>query len=185
MRSARGGNERDEKDRALSDIHFSAACLHHHHHLQHRMAAITLRCCALLLIASLAVLTGAWRTLGPEVRGAQGVAFRVWAPHASRVCITGSFTSQPLAMAPERNGTWYVLVGNAQIGQSYNYLIEYVPMCVRARPMSCARLTAMAAAGTMAPTTRASTRWLATFSYVVRAPWAAMPRPQSPTHSSV
>lgn len=96
------------------------------------MAAITLRCCALLLIASLAVLTGAWRTLGPEVRGAQGVAFRVWAPHASRVCITGSFTSQPLAMAPERNGTWYVLVGNAQIGQSYNYLIEYVPMCVRA-----------------------------------------------------
>ena len=96
------------------------------------MAAIKrMLLCALAFVAVVVVASGAWRTLGPEVRGAQGgVAFRVWAPHASRVCITGSFSTVPLALAPERNGTWYVLVGNAQIGQSYNYLIEYVMQMV-------------------------------------------------------
>ena len=55
----------------------------------------------------------------------RGVAFRVWAPHAQRVCVTGSFNnwdeSTPLVQGD--NGTWYVDVPNAKIGDEYRYLI--------------------------------------------------------------
>jgi 1,4-alpha-glucan branching enzyme len=55
----------------------------------------------------------------------KGVAFRVWAPHAQRVCVTGSFNnwdeSTPLVAGD--NGTWYVDVPTAKIGDEYRYLI--------------------------------------------------------------
>lgn len=55
----------------------------------------------------------------------QGVAFRVWAPHAQRVCVSGSFNnwdeSTPLVQGD--NGTWYADVPSAKIGDEYRYLI--------------------------------------------------------------
>ncbi len=56
-----------------------------------------------------------------------GVAFRVWAPHAQRVFVTGSFNNwskdgHPLAA--ENNGYWYGDVVKAKIGDEYRYLIH-------------------------------------------------------------
>jgi 1,4-alpha-glucan branching enzyme len=55
-----------------------------------------------------------------------GVAFRVWAPHATRVFVTGSFNDwSPDAdpMEPEGNGYWYADVPAARVGQEYRYRI--------------------------------------------------------------
>lgn len=56
-----------------------------------------------------------------------GVAFRVWAPHASGVAVYGSFnnwdkTSYPLTS--ENNGYWYGDVAEAKIGDEYRYLLN-------------------------------------------------------------
>ena len=53
-----------------------------------------------------------------------GVAFRVWAPHADSVAVTGDFnewgiTSNPLG--DEGNGFWYGFVEGATIGQEYKF----------------------------------------------------------------
>ena len=56
----------------------------------------------------------------------QGVAFRVWAPHATRVAVTGSFNDWAPNTDPmerEDNGYWYANVPGARIGQEYRYLI--------------------------------------------------------------
>ena len=59
--------------------------------------------------------------------GPEGVTFRVWAPHAEKVCVTGTFndwskTSAPLAK--EENGYWSTDVSEAKTGDEYKYLIH-------------------------------------------------------------
>jgi len=57
---------------------------------------------------------------------AGGVAFRVWAPHAQRVSIIGSFndwSSDRHPMQAEENGNWYADVAEAHIGDQYKYLL--------------------------------------------------------------
>ena len=61
------------------------------------------------------------------IPGARGVTFRVWAPHAEKVCVTGTFndwskTSTPLAR--EKNGYWSAKVSKAKTGDEYRYLIH-------------------------------------------------------------
>ncbi len=57
----------------------------------------------------------------------QGVAFRLWAPHAQRVAVIGSFngweeTRHP--MTAEENGYWYATVAEAQAGDQYRFLLS-------------------------------------------------------------
>ena len=57
----------------------------------------------------------------------KGVTFRVWAPHAEKVYVTGTFndwgkTSTPLAK--EENGYWSTDVSEAKAGDEYRYLIH-------------------------------------------------------------
>ena len=57
---------------------------------------------------------------------ASGVAFRVWAPNANSVFVTGSFNNWAFdthAMANEGGGYWYVDVPTAAIGDEYRYRI--------------------------------------------------------------
>lgn len=61
------------------------------------------------------------------VPGAQGVSFRVWAPHAEKVYLIGSFndwneTSTPLVS--ESNGYWSLEVPDAKPGDEYRYLLH-------------------------------------------------------------
>lgn len=58
---------------------------------------------------------------------AEGVAFRVWAPHAEQVYLVGSFndwneTSLPLG--GEQDGYWSIEVPGAKAGEEYKYLIQ-------------------------------------------------------------
>jgi 1,4-alpha-glucan branching enzyme len=58
---------------------------------------------------------------------AGGVAFRVWAPHAERVTVIGTFnewdnTRHPLKS--EDNGYWYADVAEATVGDQYKYLLS-------------------------------------------------------------
>ncbi len=55
-----------------------------------------------------------------------GVAFRVWAPHASAVFVSGEFnqwSADANAMRNEGNGYWYTDVATAAIGHQYRYLM--------------------------------------------------------------
>jgi len=57
----------------------------------------------------------------------EGVTFRVWAPHAEKVYVIGSFngwneTSTPLES--EQNGYWSIDVPDAKKGDEYRYLIH-------------------------------------------------------------
>lgn len=57
----------------------------------------------------------------------EGVAFRVWAPNAKAVFVTGEFdgwSERGLEMKREDNGTWYRLVPDADVGHEYRYLIR-------------------------------------------------------------
>lgn len=63
--------------------------------------------------------SGAW----PEV---SGVSFRVWAPHAEKVSVIGSFNNwSPDAdpLVAEENGRWFRHVPSARVGDPYKYLI--------------------------------------------------------------
>ncbi len=56
-----------------------------------------------------------------------GVTFRVWAPHAQAVHVTGTFndwseTATPLA--PEENGVWAIDAPEAKAGDEYRFLID-------------------------------------------------------------
>ena len=58
---------------------------------------------------------------------AEGVAFRLWAPHAQRVAVIGSFnewddTRHP--MTAEANGYWYTTVAEAQAGDQYRFFLS-------------------------------------------------------------
>ena len=57
----------------------------------------------------------------------QGVAFRVWAPHAQLVSVIGSFndwnnTRHPLQA--EENGYWYANVAEAHVGDQYRFFLS-------------------------------------------------------------
>ena len=56
-----------------------------------------------------------------------GTAFRVWAPHADRVFLTGSFndwSDHKEPMTAEPGGFWYADLDHAAIGDEYRYLIH-------------------------------------------------------------
>ncbi len=55
-----------------------------------------------------------------------GVAFRVWAPHADAVYVTGSFngwSAEAHRMLKEEGGYWYADIAAAAIGDEYRYRI--------------------------------------------------------------
>lgn len=55
-----------------------------------------------------------------------GVAFRVWAPHADSVAVTGSFNEwspDEHPMSAESEGYWYADLSEASIGDEYRYRI--------------------------------------------------------------
>jgi 1,4-alpha-glucan branching enzyme len=57
---------------------------------------------------------------------AGGVAFRVWAPHAQRVSVIGSFNGwdgEKHPLQAEENGFWYADVAEAQVGDEYKFLL--------------------------------------------------------------
>jgi 1,4-alpha-glucan branching enzyme len=57
---------------------------------------------------------------------AGGVAFRVWAPHARRVSVIGSFNGWDDGKHPmqsEENGCWFADVAEAHVGDEYKYLL--------------------------------------------------------------
>jgi 1,4-alpha-glucan branching enzyme len=67
---------------------------------------------------------------GTEIKGmgavphAAGVTFRVWAPHAQRVSVIGSFNNwdgAKHAMQAEENGYWYADVADAHVGDQYRF----------------------------------------------------------------
>ncbi len=54
-----------------------------------------------------------------------GVSFRVWAPFASSVAVTGSFNNWAHAeMVSENDGYWATFIDNAQPGQEYKFVIH-------------------------------------------------------------
>ncbi len=54
-----------------------------------------------------------------------GAEFRVWAPFAKSVAITGTFTpDEPLQMNSENDGYWSLIVDGVEVGQNYKYQIE-------------------------------------------------------------
>lgn len=58
---------------------------------------------------------------------AGGVAFRVWAPHASQVSVVGSFNdwrADSDVMTREDGGKWYADLAHAIIGDEYRYFIR-------------------------------------------------------------
>jgi 1,4-alpha-glucan branching enzyme len=55
---------------------------------------------------------------------ADGVIFRVWAPHAKQVSVVGAFNGwngEAHPLAPEDGGTWRGCVGCASVGDHYKY----------------------------------------------------------------
>ncbi len=57
---------------------------------------------------------------------AHGVAFRVWAPHAHRVSVIGSFNNwdgDKHPMQAEENGCWYANLDEAHAGDQYRFLL--------------------------------------------------------------
>ncbi|WAC08020.1 MAG: alpha-amylase family glycosyl hydrolase [Thermodesulfobacteriota bacterium] len=58
---------------------------------------------------------------------AKGVTFRVWAPHAEKVYVTGTFndwSKTPAPLVNEKNGYWSTGVSEAKVGDEYRYLIH-------------------------------------------------------------
>ncbi len=56
----------------------------------------------------------------------RGTAFRVWAPNADAVAVTGSFndwSGDGHAMVPEENGHWYADVDGVRPGDEYQFVI--------------------------------------------------------------
>ena len=59
-----------------------------------------------------------------------GVTFRVWAPHAEKVYVIGSFndwSETSLPLVSEKNGYWSADVSKAKVGDEYRYLIHTPP----------------------------------------------------------
>ena len=61
------------------------------------------------------------------IPGAKGVTFRVWAPHAEKVYVTGTFNDWSKTSAPlvkEKNGCWSTGASKAKVGDEYRYVIH-------------------------------------------------------------
>jgi 1,4-alpha-glucan branching enzyme len=61
---------------------------------------------------------------------AKGVTFRVWAPHAEKVYVTGTFndwSKDSIPLANEKNGYWSTDVPDAKVGDEYRYVIHTPP----------------------------------------------------------
>jgi 1,4-alpha-glucan branching enzyme len=61
------------------------------------------------------------------IPGAKSVIFRVWAPHAEKVYVTGTFNDWSKTATPldrEENGCWSTDVPGAKTGDEYRYLIH-------------------------------------------------------------
>ena len=61
------------------------------------------------------------------VVGDSGVTFRVWAPNAEKVFITGTFNNWDKILnrlTPEENGYWSTAVKEAKVGDEYKYVIH-------------------------------------------------------------
>ena len=57
----------------------------------------------------------------------KGVTFRVWAPHAEKVYLIGTFNGWSESSIPlfnEKNGYWSAVVSEAKVGDEYRYLIH-------------------------------------------------------------
>jgi 1,4-alpha-glucan branching enzyme len=64
------------------------------------------------------------KEVGAVLRG-DTCSFRVWAPFAKEVAVTGSFNNwQRTPMSSENNGHWYVEVKNVLAGQEYKFAIN-------------------------------------------------------------
>lgn len=64
--------------------------------------------------------------MGP-VLSKKGVLFRVWAPHAEKVYVTGTFNDWSETLTPlckRKDGNWSALVPNAKAGDEYRYVIH-------------------------------------------------------------
>jgi 1,4-alpha-glucan branching enzyme len=58
----------------------------------------------------------------------EGVGFRVWAPHAETVAVTGDFVEWDAAGIPlsgENGGYWYGFVSGAAVGQEYRFVLTH------------------------------------------------------------
>jgi 1,4-alpha-glucan branching enzyme len=53
-----------------------------------------------------------------------GVGFRVWAPNADAVAVTGEVCATPVPLEHEDGGYWYGFVEGARAGQQYRYTIS-------------------------------------------------------------
>ena len=61
------------------------------------------------------------------IPGARSVTFRVWAPNAENVFVTGTFNSWSKTSTPlvrDKNGYWSADVSEAKTGDEYRYLIH-------------------------------------------------------------
>lgn len=61
---------------------------------------------------------------------AEGIAFRVWAPHADKLFVAGSFNNwsawrTPLALESPETGIWSGMVRQARVGDEYKYVIHH------------------------------------------------------------
>ena len=60
----------------------------------------------------------------------KGVTFRVWAPHAEKVYVTGTFNDWGTTVTPlarEKNGYWSTDASDAKVGDEYRYVIHAPP----------------------------------------------------------
>ena len=54
-----------------------------------------------------------------------GAEFRVWAPFAKQVFISGTFTAgDKQLLTSEGDGYWFALIRNVEPGHQYKYIIE-------------------------------------------------------------
>ena len=61
------------------------------------------------------------------IPGAKGVTFRVWAPHAEKVYVAGTFnewSTTSTLLVKEKNGYWSTNMPDAKVGDEYRYLIH-------------------------------------------------------------
>ena len=66
--------------------------------------------------------------VNPDAMGANvsdsGVRFRVWAPHADSVSVTGTFNDwTPAAMSSEEHGNWFIDLPKAKVGDEYKFVL--------------------------------------------------------------
>jgi len=61
------------------------------------------------------------------IPGVKDVTFRVWAPYAEKVYVTGYFNDQgqtSASLVKEKNKYWSTGVSEAKVGDEYRYLIH-------------------------------------------------------------